>query len=302
MCAPRCLLPGRSYLITRRCIQRQFLLTPSKRIVNEIVLFCLAHSAGKYKIKVHAAMFLSNHFHLVVTDTEGRLPQFMHWMDLYIAKCVNAFRGRWGALFEPESYSGVDLIEDDDVLDNMIYTLINPVQAGLVRWGVEWPGFRSRPEDIGECEYVVKRPEIFFSPKGSIPKEARLTFVKPEKFSHMSDADFRKFFRAKYRFLEESLQDKFDAEGREFLGQRKIRDQNPYESATSWEEKRGLDPRIAAKRKWPRIAAINDLRNFRKEYGEALERYRAGEHDVIFPAGTYWMRVHFGVRCYPAPQ
>ena len=302
MSVARCLLPGRSYLITRRCIQRQFLLTPSKMIVNEILLFCLAHSANKYDVQVHAATFLSNHFHIVVTDTKGRLPQFMHWLDLYSAKCINAFRGRWGALFEPESYSGVDLIEDNDILDKMLYTLINPVQAGLVRWGFEWPGFRSRPEDVGEREYVVKRPEIFFSPKGSIPKEARLTFVKPERFSHMSDADFRKLFRGKYRALEESIQDKFDAEGREFLGARKIRLQNPYDTPWSHEEKREFNPRIACKRKWPRIAAIKELQTFRKEYRESLAKYRAGNHDVIFPAGTYWMRVHLGVRCHPAPQ
>jgi hypothetical protein len=42
-----------------------------------------------------------------------------------------------GALWEPEGYSGVDLIEADDVLDQMVYTLANPVAAGLVRRGAE---------------------------------------------------------------------------------------------------------------------------------------------------------------------
>jgi REP element-mobilizing transposase RayT len=119
-------LPGSSYLITRRCIQRQFFLTPD-RTINDIFLFCLAHAAKEHGVAVHVATCLSNHFHLVVTDTEARLPDFMYGLDLHMAKCVNAYRGRWGALFEPESYSGVELIESADVFDKMIYTLINPV-------------------------------------------------------------------------------------------------------------------------------------------------------------------------------
>ena len=65
----------------------------------------------------------------------------MQWLNLYIAKCMNVVLGRWGVFWEPESYSGVQLIEDQDVLEKMLYTLVNPVEAGLVRWGDEWPGF-----------------------------------------------------------------------------------------------------------------------------------------------------------------
>ena len=140
MSKPRQILPGKSYLITRRCIQRQFLLRPSA-VVNRVFLFCLAYASSKYKIDVHAAVALSNHCHLVITDTEGRLPKFMQWLDLYVAKCINVMLGRSGALWEPERYSDVQLIEDQDVLEKMLYTLVNPVEAGLVRWGDEWPGF-----------------------------------------------------------------------------------------------------------------------------------------------------------------
>lgn len=301
MTMPRCVLPGKTYLITRRSIQRQFLLTPDD-IVNDCLFFCLARSAEKYDIEVHAATFLSNHFHLVVTDTRAKLPKFMQWLCEYSAKCTNAYRGRWGALFEPESYSAVDLIERDDVLDKLAYTFMNPVLSGLVRWGYQWPGFRNNPELIGLREYVVRRPRVYFSARGSIPREAKLTFVKPKQFRHMSDEEFRTALCAKCRALERSTQERFDREGRKFLGRRKILAQDPTESATTWEAKRGLNPRIAARRKWPRIAAINDLQSFRQRYSEALARYKAGEHDVVFPPGTYWMRVHLGVQCQPPPK
>ena len=300
MTLPRRLLPGSSYLITRRCIQRQFLLTPD-RAIKDIFLFCLAHAAKEHGIEVHVATCLSNHFHLVVTDVEARLPAFMHWLDLHMAKCVNAYRGRWGALFEPESYSGVELIESADVFDKMIYTLINPVKSGLVGHGCEWPGFRSRPEDIDEREYVIERPRVCFSARGPVPEEVRLTFVRPRHFGDRSAEDFRETLGRRYRDLEGSIRRRFDEEGRKFVGRRGVLEQDPCETPRSYEERRGLNPRIAAGRKWPRIMAIQELQTFRRQYPEALARYRGGDREVIFPAGTYAMRVRFGVRCRRPP-
>jgi putative transposase len=297
---PRKILSGASYLLSRRCIQRQFLLSPSDPEISNIVLFCMAHAAAEHEIEVHAATCMSNHLHAVITDTKGELPEFMHWMDLYIAVCINHHRGRSGALWEPEGYSGVDLIEGDDVLNKSIYTMANVVEAGLVRWGIEWQGLRSRPEDIGKTELVATRPK-FFSSKGSIPEKATLTFVKPKQFSQLSDEDYRILLRAKYRAVEEEIQDRFDDEARDFLGVNKVRRQNPYDHPWTEELRRGLNPQIACKRKWPRIAAIKSLQAFRKEYREALEKYRASDHEVVFPAGTYWMRVHLGVECHPPP-
>jgi hypothetical protein len=75
---------------------------------------------------------------------------------------------------------------------------------------------------------------------------------------------------------------------RGFLGPEKVKKQSLFEPAKSHEEKRALNPRIAAaaKRKWPRIAAITRLTDFWKAYREALSEYCAGDHSVIFPAGT----------------
>jgi len=48
--------------------------------------------------------------------------------------------------------------------------------------------------------------------------------------------------------------------------------------------------------------ALDALRAFWRAYAEALAEYRAGNHDVVFPAGTYKMRVFFNVPCHPPPQ
>ncbi len=93
MTAPRQVLPGASYLVTRRCTQRQLLLTPS-RTVNDVFLYVLALAATRYGIRVHAFCVLSNHYHLVVTDPGANLPAFQQFLDALVARAVNASLGR----------------------------------------------------------------------------------------------------------------------------------------------------------------------------------------------------------------
>jgi REP element-mobilizing transposase RayT len=54
-------VPGTTYLITRRCIDRRFLLLPSAA-VNQIFLYCLAVAAARAGVIIHAVTVMSNHW------------------------------------------------------------------------------------------------------------------------------------------------------------------------------------------------------------------------------------------------
>jgi putative transposase len=62
MTAPRQVLPGTTYLVTRRCSQRQFLLRPSRQ-TNQLFGFLLAVAAQRFHVDVHAFCVMSNHVH-----------------------------------------------------------------------------------------------------------------------------------------------------------------------------------------------------------------------------------------------
>ncbi|HEY8427545.1 MAG TPA: hypothetical protein VIL20_04190 [Sandaracinaceae bacterium] len=64
-----------------------------------------------------------------------------------------------------------------------------------------------------------------------------------------------------------------------------------------------LVPHLAAGRGHTaeRIAAIEELREFRAAHALAKARWIAGDRDVVFPAGTFWMRVHHRARVAPFP-
>jgi len=294
MTAPRQILAGSSYLVTRRCAQRQFLLKPSLA-VNAIFKYVLAVAAARYGVLVHAYCVLSNHFHLVVTDPRAQLPLFEQFLDSLVARALNALYGRSENLWATSSYSAVKVETPEDLLDKTVYTLVNPVAAGLVPRGRDWPGLWSAPERMGGEAEVVERPDFFFKPDGTMPETAHLRLVIPSGFK---DAEaFRRELLSAVGERERTIARERRQKGKSFLGVRRVLAQRHTDRPGEAKPKRGLNPRIAARDKWKRVEALGRLVSFLADYRVALAKLRSGVRDVVFPAGTYQLRVAFGVSC-----
>ena len=67
MTLPRPVIPGTTSLVTRRCIQRQFLLRPSP-FVNQVLLYCMGLAQQRSGVAIHAVCAMSSHLHITVTD------------------------------------------------------------------------------------------------------------------------------------------------------------------------------------------------------------------------------------------
>lgn len=294
MTAPRQVLKETTYLLTRRCSERRFFLRPSKA-VNDIIRYILAVAAERYGVVIHAYCVLSNHLHLVVTDIKGTLPGFEQYLDSLVARAINALHGRWEFFWAPGSYSAVKLLAPDDVLSKIAYVLANPVAAGLVRRGAEWPGLWSAPEQIGAGPVIVKRPDHFFRAEGNMPATATLELVCPPGFESVEA--FRRQLVTALTALEDETARETARAGRSFLGARKVLAQKPGAWPIPGEPRRELNPRIAGRDKWKRIEAIARLKDFIKAYRIARLAFTGGLRETIFPPGTYWMRVAYGVRC-----
>ena len=255
MSAPRRIVPGTTYLLSRRCFGRRFLLRPSNR-VNQIFKFCLAVAAERSGVLIHGFCVLSNHYHLVATDVHGNLPAFMHWLNEYVAKCVNAELGRWEFFWAPGSYSAVALIDRDDVIDKMVYVLTNPVDAGLVPKYEQWPGARSLLAETDGDPQEIDRPQGFFREKGPVPESAHLEMVTPPAFDGEGSECIATVQR---RILEREHEAQFQKkrQGLRFLGARRVLAQSPLSRPSRSEPRRGLNPRVASRDKWQRIQAYS---------------------------------------------
>ena len=288
------MIPGSTYLVSRRCTQRQFLLKPSA-LVNLVFKFVLAVAAARYGVLIHAACVMSNHYHLVLTDSRASLPDFTRFLDGVLAKALNALHGRWEHFWAPSTYSAVLLLTPEDVVEKVAYLLVNPVAAALVERGHQWPGVWSDPRSIGLRTEIVIRPGHYFADAGSMPRSAKLGYSVPNGFE--SPEAFRSAVIARVGELEQAAAASREASGIAALGARRVSRQQSSDQPAPGEPRRGLRPRIAARDRWKRIEALGRLAAFIDGYREAQSRFCRGERSVTFPHGTYLMRVRFGVAC-----
>ena len=172
MTLPRRVLAGATYLLTRRCLRRRFLLRPDREL-HRLFVYCLALAANKHGIEVHALGVMSNHYHLVVTDVRGVLPDFMMGLHRSLALSIKQLRDLDEVLWEPNvPYSAVELGRPSEILDKIAYTLLNSVSAGLVRTPERWPGVLSTLEQLRQGMLQVERPRVWF--KDHAPKRVTL--------------------------------------------------------------------------------------------------------------------------------
>jgi REP element-mobilizing transposase RayT len=271
-----------------------FLLRPSPAS-NDLFAYILAVAAKRMGILLHAYCVLSNHHHIVLTDPDGRLPAFEQYLDSLVARAFNALHGRWDYFWTAGSYSAVTLTTPADVLAKTAYVLANPVKAGLVRHGAEWPGLWSSPDRIGGPAIQLRRPKHFFRDDGPMPEVAELELVCPPGFE--SAEAFKTELVAAVNGLEDQAARELSAEGRSFLGAKKVLTQRPTARPGPSEPRRGLNPRVACRDKWKRIEVLQRLEAFREAYRDAWREFASGIRDAVFPHGTYWMRVAWGVTC-----
>ena len=293
MTAPRQILPGCTYLVTRRCTQRQFLLSPSNR-TNRNVEYCLAVAAERTGVLLHAVCVMSNHWHGVVTDPEARLPEFLEIFHKLLAKAQNASLDRCENFWSSGKASAVLLVSEQDVLDKMAYTLANPTAAGLVKAPTEWPGVMSR--QFGEHR-EIEMPDIFFDEDGALPDSVTLEFTRPPILASLSDVAVYTTLSSKVADIARRTREEMLANGKRFLGREAILRQSFDSAPESLPARRTLSPRVASKSVVLRIAAIARLRAFLKAYRAALLEWRTGDREVAFPLGTYAKRVFDHVRC-----
>jgi len=286
MTLPRDVHPGRFYLVTRRCTQRQFLLRPDEATNNNF-LYCFAIAAERCGVDILLPCAMSNHYHAVVYDRCGNLPAFTEHFHKLVAKSQNALRGRWENLWASEQVCVVRLEGLADVVAKLVYVATNPVKDGLVAKVHHWPGVNGLGALLADRPMTARRPAHFFRTGGPMPESATLRLTLPRE---LGDADeVRAELRARVAEMEQTLADQRQRAGRRVLGRRAVLHQSWRDSPTTHEPRRNLRPRVAARNVWARVEALLRIRDFLESYPEARARWISGLA-AAFPPGTYWLR------------
>jgi putative transposase len=291
---------GDTYFITRRCFSGLMMLTPKPWVVR-LFGYCLAVSAERHGIELHAYTVMSNHWHGVLTDPEGRLSDFLCHLHSLLARALNQGRGRTDGVWSRQPTNLVRVWDADSLLEKMTYVITNPVKAGLTSTSEEWPGLRGAVGVRGAMCGIQKKPKNFFKGSGPCPAEVNLRLTPPSLWAADPEG-YRRRLLALIATKEEAVRATMKKERRGFLGRREAQrqrwDRRPKKSL----KRSVVVPRVAASDAGLRVAMLREEAVFQSRYRDALKLWKEGVRPVVFPEGTVKMRNYPGVVIAGTPK
>ena len=293
MTQPRLILPGTTYLVTRNTLGGRHLFRPDSHI-NRVFMYCLFACARQLDIEVHAAVLMSTHEHLVVTDPTGRISVFLCRFHRLVAKCTQVLRGWKENVWEHRDCSVVALLSPQAVLREMAYTMANPAKDHLVTRAKEWPGVHTRLRDLKGRTISVRKPDAYFRRQNKrYPVALNASFSLPrvlvEHYGKQGAIDA--IATQVSRFEMEAARQRL-SRGTRVLGANAAQRSSPYRCTVGSRPARGRNPHFAVGTGQARLFAwaAARLKAFRRAYRKAYDRWKQGEHSQLFPAGTFWMK------------
>lgn len=111
-----------------RAIARQHSFVPKPKVV-QTAWYCLAVAAHKYDVQLHGFVWMSNHYHIVLTDSARQLPDFMRDLNSLISRALNAIQGIHGENYARRGYHALIVSDGAKALRYCAYTEANPYRA-----------------------------------------------------------------------------------------------------------------------------------------------------------------------------
>lgn len=281
--------------VTVRTFQSQFLLRPSPSL-NEIVGGVLGRAQGQVPIRVHAAVVMSSHFHLLLSVDDARqLADFMEYVDTNLALEVNRMHRRTGVVWG-RRYQAI-LVSDEEPaqVSRLRYLLAHGVKEGLVARARDWPGVHSVREILaGEPihgiwfdrtrEYAARnRGEDFHRLKYASRETVELSPLPC--WAHLSPEAYRQRVADLVEAIESEAAAALTQTGRLPLGVAGVLRQSHETRPTH--TKKSPAPLYHAATRAVRKAFWEAYATFVSAFREASERLRAGDRMARFPVGSF---------------
>jgi REP element-mobilizing transposase RayT len=295
MTPPRYIVQNQLAFVTCGAVGRSFRFLPSRGVV-ELIWYVLAVMIQRYSMQLHEVVFMSNHFHLMLTDRDGVLPDFMRDLNSLLSRGLNALHGSTGANIEKQ-YNIVVPADGDKVIEHAIYTLLNPCKDGLVERARDWGGVTSYALEYGRS-VTLRRPReglwksianaaatllrkvtgvgrrsagrLRHAGRTKLPETVELTLVPPAGISEPPDA-LRRRIRGEVRREENELIAARRAERRGVIGMRRVLSQSYTDTPSTSRVLFRTTPRVSGTRRWARIETLARRLDFERAHASARD-------------------------------
>ncbi len=287
-----------SFLTTRsRNSELWFVNNPN---LEKAILGYAAKYAKRYQVTLYALSIEGNHIHGTALFPQANRSDFMRDLNSSVARAIPRYTPTYnGGRFWARRYSAEFLPGADDIEEYFFYTVLQPINDGLVEKLSQYPGYNCFHDAIWGIKrkfktvrwkeyYLTKR----FNSKISIKDFTdivTLEYARLPGYEELSQKEYVKIMKEKCEERIRMIVEARRQRGASFLGRAaliKVKPGSmPHSSKVS---------SISSHR--PRVLSVCHERRaqYRKwyfeiyfAYKEASSAYRQGKLDTEFPEGTY---------------
>ena len=287
--------------VTCRTVQGRFLLKPTDEL-RSIVIGVLARAQDLYPVEIHAFVFLSNHYHLLLSVEDAlMLAHFMNYLNSNLAREAGRLHG-WKEKFWGRRYQAIVISQEEAAqMGRLRYLLSHGCKEGLVARPQQWPGAHCVRALLGGLPihglWFDRTKE--YAARGRREKFHRLEYATPETlrleplpcWRHLSKQRIRSRIAELVTQIETETAKRHAKERTQPLGVKGIVALDPHDRPRNL--KKAPAPAFHAFTKTARRELIEAYGWFLDAYGEAAEKLRAGNLDSSFPKGSFPPRLPF---------
>lgn len=287
--------------VTCRTIQGRFLLKPNDEL-TELILGVLGRAQRLFPLQIHAFVFLSNHYHLLLSvENAFQLARFMNYLNSNLAREAGRFHG-WKEKFWGRRYQAIVVSQEEAVqIERLRYLLSQGCKEGLVSSPRDWPGANSVAALVDgqplQGLWFDRTQE--YAARARRKRCRRLNFATPELVHLESLPCWRHLSTKQYRGRVSELVIQIEAEtaahhenqGTQPLGVGAILKLKPH--ARPRRIKQSLAPAFHAATRAGRRELVDAYRWFVGAYREAATKFRRGDTRAAFPEGSFPPRLPF---------
>jgi len=281
--------------VTCRTLQGRFLLKPSAKL-KSLILGILCRAQRLYPVEIHAFVFLSNHYHLLLTvENAQQLARFMNYLNSNVAREACRLHG-WGEKFWGRRYQAI-VVSDEEAaqVDRLRYLLSHGCKEGLVARPRDWPGAHCLDTLTAGAPlqglWFSRTLEYAARARGERFERLRYATLESTKLEPLPC--WRHFSRERYQNRVNELIKQIESEtarrnkkaGTKPLGARVILAQNPH--ARPHKMKKAWAPPFHAASNAARRELLKAYRFFVGAYRDAANKLSQGDLRARFPADSF---------------
>lgn len=266
--------------------------------LEHAILGYAARYSTRYEVKLYALAIEGNHIQCPALFPRGNRAYFMRDFNSSVARAIPRYQPDYqGGRFWARRYSTEYLPGSKDLEDFFFYTVLQPVNDGLVDDIKDYPGYNCFEDAVTGTvhQYKVINWKQYNDAKRwdnsvSIEDFTELCTLKYERlpgYEHLSQPEYESMMRAK--LSERTKEILGDRKGRPCLGAAKLKKVQPgaRPKKTKISGPQDHRPRVLSRNPVRRSAGEAWYFSIHFEYKDASKEYRAGNPDVQFPDGTY---------------